>query len=340
MGIAKRFPIGVVAGITPFNFPLNLVAHKVAPVLASGNTLVLKPASKTPLSALKLAEVVEAAGVPTGAFNVVPCSSKLAGPLVEDPRVKMVSFTGSDVVGWEIKQRAGKKKVALELGGDAAVIVEPDADLEAAVKKCVTGAFYYSGQSCVSIQRLFVHERVWDAFMKPFVKQAREWKVGEPLKPDTQLGCMIDEENAKRVQEWVEEARVGGAKVLCGGKRRESFFEATVLTGVPKKCRLGCMEAFGPLVICIPYKDFDWALKEVNRSRFGLQAGLFSNDLKKIWRAFEELEVGGLIVNEVSSFRVDNMPYGGVKDSGFGREGVKYAMEEMTELKLLGLNLN
>ncbi len=339
VGVAKRFPIGVISGITPFNFPLNLVAHKVAPALASGNALVLKPASKTPLSALLLAEVVEAAGVPKGAFNVVPCSSKIAGPLVEDPRVKMVSFTGSDVVGWDLKKRAGNKRVALELGGDAAVIVEPDADLEAAARKCVVGSFYYSGQSCVSIQRLFVHEKAWEPFMKSFLKFTKEMKVGEPLKADTQFGCMIDEENAKRMEEWVDEAKAGGAKMLCGGHRKGSYYEATALTDVPKKAKLGCMEAFGPIVVCIPYTDFDQALKEVNRSRFGLQAGLFTNDLKKAWKAFEELEVGGLMVNDVSSFRVDSMPYGGVKDSGVGREGLKYAMEEMTELKLMGINL-
>ena len=339
-GIARRFPIGVISGITPFNFPLNLACHKLAPALASGNTMVLKPASKTPLTALLLAEIVEEAGIPAGAFNVVPCNSKLAGPLIEDERVKMVSFTGSDAVGWDLKKRAANKKVALELGGDAAVIIEPDADLDVAAKKCVPASFSYSGQSCISIQRLFVHERVREAFTEKFLKHTKALKTGEPLQKDTEFSCMIDEENAKRIEEWVEEARGLGAKILCGGHRKGAYYEPTVLTGVPKKTRLGCREAFGPIVILIPYADFDKVLKEANNSAFGLQAGLFTRDLNKIMKAFEELEVGGLMVNETSTFRVDNMPYGGIKRSGVGREGLKYAIEEMTELKLLGINLN
>jgi glyceraldehyde-3-phosphate dehydrogenase (NADP+) len=339
-GFVRRFPIGPIAGITPFNFPLNLVSHKVAPALASGNPIILKPASKTPVSALLLAEAVEAAGAHPGSFQVLPCSSKHAGPLVEDERLKMVTFTGGIQVGWDMKRRAGKKKVVLELGGNAPAIVHEDADLGLAVEKIRAGAFYYAGQNCIRAQRLIVHEKVYGKFKELLIKAVKGLKVGDPRKPETEFGPMVDLENAERIESWVRDAVAKGAKVLAGGKRKAALYEPTVLEHVPKACDVSCTEAFGPVVTLEPYRTFEDALRIANDTRYGLQAGVFTRDLYRALKAFEELEYGGINLNDTSVFRVDNMPFGGVKDSGFGREGLKYAIEDMTELRILVVNMN
>lgn len=338
MGITRRFPIGPIAGISPFNFPLNLIAHKVAPALACGNPIIIKPSSTTPLTALLLGEIVLQAEAPEGIFSVLPCRGKDAGPLVEDPRLKMITFTGSAGVGWDIKRRAGKKKVALELGGNAAVIVEPDADLDFAAKKVSFGAFVYSGQVCISVQRTFVHESCFSEFKDKVVKESASFKFGDPMEEGVTFGPMIDVDNAKRIEEWVNQAVAMGAQKLTGGKREGAFYPPTILTGVDPKAEVSCNEAFGPILTLEPYADFNEAVERVNDSRYGLQAGVFTNRMDYAQRAFNEIEAGGVVINDVPTFRVDNMPYGGVKDSGFGREGIKYSMEEMTEIKLLVFN--
>ncbi len=337
-GLVWRYPIGPVAGISPFNFPLNLIAHKVAPALACGNPIVIKPSSTTPLTALLLGEVVLETELPEGGFSVLPCSGKDASPLVEDPRFKMITFTGSVDVGWGIKRRAGKKKVALELGGNAAVIIEPDADLHLAAKKVCFGAFAFSGQVCISVQRCYVYESRFQEFTDLLLKEVASLKSGDPLDESVNFGPMIDEENAKRIEDWVGQAEKKGAKILMGGKREAAFYPPTVLTGVDPKAEVSCNEAFGPILVVEPYQNFQQALDLVNDSSFGLQAGVFTNQMDKTLRAFNQLEVGGVVINDVPTFRVDNMPYGGVKDSGFGREGIKYSLEEMTEIKLLVFN--
>ncbi len=337
-GITRRFPIGPISGISPFNFPLNLVAHKVAPAMACGNPIVLKPATTTPLTALLLGEVVLESEAPEGSFSVLPCRGQDAAPLVEDPRLKMVTFTGSPGVGWDIKRRAGKKKVTLELGGNAAVVVEPDADLALAAKKTAFGAFVFSGQVCISVQRAYVHESVFSEFMDRLLKETENFKAGDPLDENVTFGPMIDIENAKRIRSWIQNATGGGAKLLTGGQQEGAFVSPAVLTGVDPKAELSCQEAFGPVLVVEPYTDFDKALERVNDSAYGLQAGVFSNRMDKNLKAFNRLEVGGVIINDAPAFRVDNMPYGGVKDSGFGREGIKYSIEEMTEIKLLVFN--
>ncbi len=337
-GITARFPLGPVAGISPFNFPLNLVAHKVAPALAAGNPILLKPSSTTPLTALLLGEVILGTEAVEGSFSVLPCSGKEASPLVEDPRIHLISFTGSPPVGWDIKRRAGKKKVVLELGGNAAVIVEPETDLKQAAQKICFGAFAFSGQVCISVQRVYVHESVFSSFKDELTGQVNALKPGDPLDESANFGPMIDEENAQRIETWVQEAVQQGAQIVTGGRRDKAFFEPTVLTGTDPKCRVSCQEAFGPLLVVEPYTDFEEALRTVNDSEFGLQAGVFSNRFDKVLKAFHRLEVGGVIINDVPTFRVDNMPYGGVKDSGFGREGIRYSLQEMTEIKLLVFN--
>ncbi len=339
IGITKRFPVGPISAITPFNFPLNLVAHKLAPAIASGNPIVLKPASKTPLSALKLAGFIAETEWPKGALSVLPCTPHVAKPLVEDERFKLVTFTGSASVGWDIKNRAGKKKVVLELGGNAAVIVAEDADVDLAAKKCRIGAFYYCGQSCIAVQRMYAQEKVFSLFVKKYISEVRTLKVGNPLHPKTELGVIVDEENKRRVKEWLQEALFAGAKILCGGKEVNGQLQPTLLTNVPTRCFVACREMFGPVKIIEKYKTFDDALRMVNDSVYGLQAGVFTNRMDYILKAFKELEVGGVMVNEVPTFRVDHMPYGGVKDSGFGREGLRYSIRDMTEEKLLVLNL-
>jgi acyl-CoA reductase-like NAD-dependent aldehyde dehydrogenase len=339
LGITRRFPVGPVLGITPFNFPLNLVAHKVAPSLACGNPIVLKPAPQTPLTSLMLGEVVLDAGLPPGAFSVVPCDNAVAEQMVTDPRYKVLSFTGSAAVGWMLKAKAGKKRVLLELGGNAGVIVEPDADLEVAAQRCATGGFAYAGQTCISVQRIFVHETAYDRFVKRLLERVAALKTGDPSDEHTVIGPLIDEAAARRVEEWVAEAVAQGAKLLAGGKRSGSVVEATVLAEVTPEMKVSCREVFGPVVTVSRYTRFEDALDVLNGSEFGLQAGVFTRDVNRIFKAYRELEVGTVLANEIPTFRADHMPYGGVKDSGLGREGVRYAIEEMTELKLLVLNL-
>ena len=339
-GIVRRFPVGPIAAITPFNFPLNLVAHKVAPAIAAGCTTVLKPAPKTPLSALALAEVIHQAGLPAGALNVINLSNDDAARLVTDERIKLLSFTGSAAVGWDLKSKAGKKKVVLELGGNAAVIVHSDADIAKAAHRCSIGGFSYAGQSCISVQRIFVHRDVENQFTEELLQRVRKLKMGDPLDESSDLGPMINEDAAKRAASWVEEARAAGANVLTGGTRKGAALEPVILTGTTATMRVSCEEIFAPVVLIEPYDDFDAVLRRVNDSPYGLQAGLFTHDANLIFKAYDELEVGGLILNDASAFRIDNMPYGGVKESGFGREGLRYSIEDMTEPRLLVLNLH
>src|SRR5277367_1328191 len=338
-GIVKRFPLGPVAGITPFNFPLNLVAHKVAPAIAAGCSIVLKPAPQTPLSALLLAEVIQQAGWPDGGFNALLLSNEDSGLLVSDERIKLISFTGSAAVGWAIKNNAGKKKVVLELGGNSAVIVHNDSDLAYAAERCVAGGFSYAGQSCISVQRILVEHTVYGKFTELLLAAVAKLKVGDPMDESSDLGPLIRETDAIRAVEWVQEAVRGGARLLCGGNRKGSLFEPTVLTGTKPNMKVNCQEIFAPVVTVEPYNDFASALKQINSSAFGLQAGLFTRDAKLIFQAYDELEVGGLIAGDVPTFRIDHMPYGGIKDSGLGREGLRDAVQEMTEPKLLVMNL-
>ena len=339
MAIIRRFPIGPILGITPFNFPLNLVCHKIAPALASGNTIVIKPAPQTPITALLLAEIIQDAGFPSGAVNVIPTSNELAERLVQDDRFRMLSFTGSAKVGWMLKGKSGKKKTVLELGGNAGVIVHSDADLDLAARRCAAGGFSYAGQTCISVQRIFVQEDVLKPFVEKLVSYVAKHKMGDPSKDDTTIGPMIDPQVAQRTEEWVMEAVREGASVAIGGKRKDPHFEPTVLTHTQPSMKVCSEEVFAPLVTVMPYKTFDEAIARLNNSLYGLQAGVFTKDLKSAFKAYEEIEVGGLMINEVPAFRVDPMPYGGVKDSGMGREGIRYAMESMTEIKLLALNL-
>jgi glyceraldehyde-3-phosphate dehydrogenase (NADP+) len=338
-GLVRRFPVGVVTAITPFNYPLNLVAHKVAPALASGNTVVLRPASQVPITAVLLGEIINETTFPRGGFNVIPAGYKESEILLTDDAVKKVTFTGSPAVGWEIKKKAYRKKVTLELGGNAAAIVEPDADLEFALPRLVTGSFAYSGQICISVQRIFLQEKIYDRFMADFIARTRELKMGDPLGEETDIGPMINLDAARQTEEWIGEAVERGARVSCGGKRQGSMCEPTILENVSPDLRIARLEAFAPVVVVSPYRDFAQALAAANDSIYGLQAGVFTNDLKKAFEAYETLDVGGVIVNDIPTFRIDHMPYGGVKQSGVGREGVRYAIEEMTELKLLALNL-
>jgi len=337
IGITRRFPIGPIAGISPFNFPLNLAAHKIAPAIATGNPIILKPPSKDPLTMLAVAEIIEAAGPPAGSVSILPMTRELGDRMVADPRFKLLTFTGSPSVGWRMKERAGKKRVVLELGGNAGVIVDKSADLDWAVKRCLVGGFAYAGQVCISVQRAFIHEDIWDAFMTRFVEGARALKVGDPLDPGTDLGPMVDATAAGRTQRWVDEAVALGGKVLLGGKADGTFFPPTILTDVPTTAQVCSNEAFAPLVVAFPFRDFDDAIAMVNDSMFGLQTGVFTNDLAGAWRAFSELEVGGVIVNDVPTYRADHMPYGGVKDSGLGREGLRFAMDDMTEIRIMVL---
>jgi len=337
MGITRRFPIGPIAGISPFNFPLNLAAHKLAPAIASGNPIVLKPPSKDPLVMLTVAEIVEEAGAQMGSVSVLPMSRELGDRMVSDDRFKLLTFTGSPSVGWRMKERAGKKRVVLELGGNAGVIIDRSADLDWAVKRCLVGAFAYAGQVCISVQRMFVHADIWDEFMPKLVDGARALKVGDPLDPQTDVGPMVDGNAASRTQRWVDEALAAGGKALLGGKAEGTFFPPTILTDVPVSAAVCSNEAFAPLVVAFRFTDFDAAVRGVNDSMFGLQTGVFTNDLGAAWKAFNELEVGGVIVNDVPTYRTDHMPYGGVKDSGLGREGVRFAIEDMTELRIMVL---
>ena len=340
-GITRRFPLGVIMGISPFNFPLNLVAHKVAPAIASANTMILKPASQTPISALMLGEVAIEAGLPEGALNILPLPGAQIEPVIKDVRIKKISFTGSDEIGWELMRKYSKKKVTLELGGNAATIIDEDPpDLEFAASRNAWGAFYQAGQSCISVQRMYVHEKIFDKFLANFIDETKKLNLGDPMLEDTDVGPVIDNDSADRIINWIDEALENGAELLTGGKRDGKLIEPTVLTGVSHNSKVSCGEVFGPVVHVEPYKDFDEALDRVNNSRYGLQAGIFTKDLKKAFKAYNALHVGGVIVNDYPSFRVENMPYGGVKDSGVGKEGLRHAIEEMTELKLMVVNLD
>ncbi len=334
-GMWKRVPVGPCSFISPFNFPLNLAAHKIAPALAVGCPFVLKPASFTPVGALLIGEVLAETPLPAGAFSILPCRRDGASQFVEDERLKLLSFTGSPAVGWDLKARAGKKKVVLELGGNAAVVVDADAGLEDAVSRIVFGAFYQSGQSCISVQRILVHESIYGEFRERLVAAARKLKAGDPKDGATFIGPLISEEAAQRLESWIASAVAGGARLLCGGKRQGVILEATLLEGVPKDEAICAKEAFGPVAVLSPFADFEEALAEVNDSVYGLQAGVFTRDLYKAQRAWDTLEVGGVVIGDVPSWRVDHMPYGGVKNSGLGREGIRFAMEEMTEIRML-----
>ena len=334
-GMWKRVPIGPCSFISPFNFPLNLAAHKVAPALAVGVPFVLKPASLTPIGALLIGEVLAETELPEGAFSILPCRRDGARLFTEDERFKLLSFTGSPGVGWDLKARAGKKKVVLELGGNAAVIVDDDADLEDAVARVAFGAFYQSGQSCIGVQRIIVHESIYDAFVEQLVAATRRLRMGDPRDEAVFIGPMISQKEAARLGLWIDRAVEAGAHLLCGGKRDGAMLEATLLENVPRDSDVVCREAFGPVAILSRFSDFDAALAEVNDSVFGLQAGIFTRDLYKVQRAWDILEVGGVVIGDVPSWRVDHMPYGGVKESGLGREGIRFAMEDMSEIRLL-----
>lgn len=334
-GFSLRVPKGIIYGITPFNFPLNLVAHKVAPALAAGNSIIIKPSPRTPLTALLLGEIFLESGLPKGALQIVPMDVKYMDLVYRDEQIKMISFTGSDKVGWDLKAKAGKKAVALELGGNAPVIVDETADIEEAVKRVAVGAFAFSGQVCISVQRVLLHEKIAVQFTKALVERARNLKTGDPLEESTQLSVMIDESAAERAQEWVGEAVGAGATVLCGNERDASMLSATVLSGVDPEMRIVQEEAFAPVAVVEEFSDFEKAVELANGGRYGLQVGVFTKDLDRAMFAAQNLEYGGVIINDVPTFRVDNMPYGGVKDSGFGREGLRYAMEEMSELRLV-----
>jgi acyl-CoA reductase-like NAD-dependent aldehyde dehydrogenase len=334
-GWVKYFPVGIVAGIAPFNFPLNLAVHKIAPAIAAGCPIVLKPASSTPLSTLELAKIIDETELPKGAVSILPMNRTAGNQLVTDERFALLSFTGSPEVGWKMKAQAGKKKLVLELGGNAGVIVAPTADLRQAVSKCVNGGFAYSGQICIHAQRIFVQQEIFDAFAEAFVQRAQGLRKGEPEIDGVDVSVMIDEANTLRVESWVNEAVAAGAQLLCGGTREGAFYAPTVLTRTHTSMKVVCEEVFGPVVILEAYETFDDALRMINDSRFGLQAGVFTNDVREMDAAFAQIEAGGIILNDVPTFRVDHMPYGGVKDSGLGREGVAYAMRDMLEARIL-----
>jgi acyl-CoA reductase-like NAD-dependent aldehyde dehydrogenase len=334
-GMYQRVPIGPCSFISPFNFPLNLAAHKIAPAIAVGCPFVLKPASRTPIGALVIGEILAETEIPAGAFSILPCSRDGADLFTTDERLKLLSFTGSPSVGWKLKAMAGKKPVVLELGGNAACIVDEDADLNDAVARLVIGAFYQSGQSCIGVQRIIVHASIYDALKEKLVAATKRLIAGDPKNEDTFIGPLISEQEAKRLDDWIQSAAAAGGTILCGGKRAGAMLEATLLENVPKDQALCTQEAFGPVAVLSKFSCFDAALDEVNDSDFGLQAGIFTRDLYKMQKAWDELDVGGVVIGDVPSWRVDNMPYGGVKDSGLGREGVIFAMEDMTEIRNL-----
>ena len=336
-GMYKRVPIGPVSFITPFNFPYNLVAHKVAPAIAAGCPFILKPADKTPVGALLIGEILAECDLPEGAFSILPVEVEQAARFTEDERLNFLSFTGSDKVGWMLKEKAGKKPVAMELGGNAACLVDADADLDDAVARIVFGGFYQSGQSCISVQRVLVHEEVAENFKRRLIEAVGQLKSGDPRDPDTFIGPMITVDDAERVVDWIAEATDAGAEVLIGGQREGRVVRPAVLTGVPDDCKLYQEEVFGPVIVVETFSDFNQALERINDSRYGLQAGLFIRDIGKIHKAWNRLDVGGVIINDVPAFRVDHMPYGGVKDSGLGREGIRFAIEDMTEIRLLAI---
>ncbi len=337
--IVRRFPVGLVAGIAPFNFPLNLVAHKLAPAIAAGCPIILKPASKTPISALLLAELIAETKLPPGAVSILPMDRATGDLMVTDDRFKLLTFTGSPIIGWDMKARAGKKKVVLELGGNAAAVVTQSADITLALSKLVTGSFSFSGQSCIHTQRIYVHESLFTQFAEQFITETKKIIIGDPLLPATQISTMIDQKNAERIDAWVKEAIQSGATILTGGERfGVTGYTPTVLTNTSSTMKICAEEAFAPVVILESYRDFSTALLQINQSAFGLQAGVFTNHLNEIQQAYDQLAVGGLVINNAPTFRADHMPYGGVKDSGLGREGVRYAIEDMTERKVLVIN--
>jgi acyl-CoA reductase-like NAD-dependent aldehyde dehydrogenase len=336
-GMYKHVPIGPCSFISPFNFPLNLAAHKVAPAIAAGCAFVLKPASRTPIGALIIGEILAETSLPEGAFSILPCSRDGADLFTTDDRFKLLSFTGSPDVGWQLKAKAGKKPVVLELGGNAACVVDADADLDDAITRIIFGAYYQSGQSCISVQRILVHSSLYAEFKQKYVEKVKALIHGDPLSEDTFIGPMISEGEAKRLASWIENAVSAGGKLLCGGERDGAMLQATILEDVPRDCEVNADEAFGPVSVISAFDDFDEALTRVNDSQFGLQAGIFTRDIYKAHKAWDELHVGGVVIGDVPSWRVDNMPYGGVKESGLGREGIRYAIADMTEIKLMVL---
>lgn len=339
-GMWKRVPIGPCSFISPFNFPLNLAAHKVAPALAIGCPFVLKPASLTPLGALIIGEILAETNLPEGAFSILPCKRDGAGLFTTDDRLKLLSFTGSPEVGWDLKAKAGKKKVVLELGGNAAVIVDKDwGDLDDVVDRLVIGAFYQSGQSCISVQRILVHEDIYDELRDRLVRAVAALKMGDPKLEDTFVGPVISDAEADRMERWINSAVAAGAMLLCGGTRDGRMIAPTLMENVPKTEPAYAEEFFGPMALLTPFSDFDKAIDEVNDSRFGLQAGVFTRDIYKAQKAWDRLDVGGVVIGDVPSWRVDHMPYGGVKDSGIGREGIRYAIEDMSEIRLMVLRI-
>jgi len=338
LGFTRRWPLSPVAAITPFNFPVLLAAHKIGPAIACGAAVTLKPPPQDPLSPLLLGDLVAASGYPAGGVNVVPCDLEVARGLITDPRIRMITFTGSARAGWAIRAAAGTKRVVLELGGNAAVIIEPDADLERAAAACAAGGYGYAGQSCISVQRILVHERVYAAFLDDFAARVRRLAVGDPLDPRTDVGPMIDQAAARRAESWIAEAVSEGATLVAGGVRQGAVLEPAVLTGTRPEQRVNCEEVFAPVTTVTPYRSFDEALDAVNASPYGLQAGVFTRDVARLMRAWDRLDVGGVMGNEVPTWRMDRMPYGGTKSSGLGREGVRYAIEDMTELRLLTLH--
>ncbi len=334
-GMFKRVPIGPCSFISPFNFPLNLAAHKVAPAIAAGCPFILKPASRTPIGALIIGEVLSETDLPRGAFSILPCHREGADLFTTDERLKLLSFTGSPAVGWNLKSKAGKKQVVLELGGNAACIVDEDADLDDTVKRLIVGAFYQSGQSCIGVQRILIHEKIYAELKERLVHATLKLVAGDPKNEDTFIGPMIAESEAERLEQWIAEAAAAGGTILCGGQRNGAILEATLLENVPGELKICAQEAFGPVAVLSSFSEFDEALSQVNDSVFGLQTGIFTRDLYKMQRAWDQLDVGGVIIGDVPSWRVDNMPYGGVKDSGLGREGIRFAIEDMTEIRLL-----
>lgn len=334
----RRVPLGPIVGITPFNFPLNLVAHKVAPAMAAGNPIIVRPASNTPLCSLKLGEIILEAGWPENGIFVVPCATTNASPLVDDDRIRALSFTGSPSVGWALKTRAGRKRVTLELGGNAGVIVHCDADLNYAAERITWGGYSYSGQSCISVQRVMVHQDIYEEFTDRLVSHIRALSVGDPLLETTDAGPLIDAGAAERVDSWIKQATARGAALLIGGERQGNVISPAALASVEADMKVSCQEVFGPVTTLTPYSNPVEALRAVDDSDYGLQAGLFTNDVRLIDQAFDMIDVGGLMINDVSTYRIDHMPYGGVKHSGMGREGLRYAIEEMTEMKLMAFN--
>lgn len=339
VALIRRFPMGVVAGISPFNFPLNLVVHKIGPAIASGCPIVLKPASKTPIVALMLAQLIDKTDLPKGAVSILPGSSKNAEPLIKDNRIKLITFTGSAQVGWWIRDNAGRKRTVLELGGNAGVAVADDADLDFAVQRVVAGSFGQAGQSCIAVQRIYVHEKVYDQFVKKFRLTAEKIRTGNPLKDETDLGPMVDTQAAEQTENWIKQAVDGGARVLVGGDRKGRFITPTLIVNAKKSMNVCSQEVFAPVAVIFKYKNFNKMIDEINDTIYGLQTGIFTQRIKDIFYAFKYVECGGVVINDVPTYRADHMPYGGTKQSGIGREGPRYGIEDMTEVKTLVLNL-